>query len=109
MIKIKFYLLENKICGFDLVGHALFANSGKDIVCSSVTSAIQLVTNGITEVIGCKTAIVNVLDNRITLDIKPGQVSKEISFMLDSLKLHLSILEESYPKNIKIITSEGIL
>lgn len=37
MIKAVVFIKDKKICGFALSGHAAFADSGKDIVCSAVS------------------------------------------------------------------------
>ena len=37
MIKAKLYQKENKICAFEIFGHAGYAPHGEDIVCAAVT------------------------------------------------------------------------
>lgn len=37
MIKAKLYQKENKICAFEISGHAGYAPHGEDIVCAAVT------------------------------------------------------------------------
>ena len=37
MIKARIYRKNQKICGFEISGHAGYAQAGEDIVCSAVT------------------------------------------------------------------------
>ena len=50
MIVAKFFKSSRKFIGFQISGHAGFAESGYDIVCASVSSAVQLTANNITEI-----------------------------------------------------------
>ena len=68
MIKAKFFQKNGKLTGFEISGHAGFDLYGKDIVCASVSSAVQLTANGITEILG-KKADVSVLDNLVSLSL----------------------------------------
>ena len=52
MIRIRFCRRGGEIVGFRVKGHAGFAESGQDIVCASVTSAVQMAANGLTECAG---------------------------------------------------------
>ena len=70
---------------------------------ASVTSAVQLTANGITEIlkIPCD---VRMEANRIslTLDRQEG----EAVHFLQALQLHLTVLSEDYPNTITILVSE---
>ena len=103
MITAEFFTRGEKLCGFCLKGHSGFACSGEDIVCASVSSAIQLVTNTITECFKIK-ADVSVLENKIQLVLP--QIDENAEKMLDGLYLHLTMISEDYGGTIKIITSE---
>ena len=48
MIQVTFYLNHNeKYTGFDCVGHAGYANAGKDIVCAGVSALVINTVNSI--------------------------------------------------------------
>ena len=51
MLSAKFFVLESgTIVGFEILGHSGYAESGKDIVCSAVSSAAYMTENNITDV-----------------------------------------------------------
>ena len=104
MIQANFTKTEGKLTAFSLKGHAGFDEFGKDIVCASVTSAVQLTANAITEVLKVK-ADVQVLDNQIRLTLPKNPPQEALHFM-DALMLHLEILAEDYEGTIKVKVSE---
>ena len=104
MIEAKFLTEDKRYIGFSVSGHALFDEKGADIVCASVTSAVQLTANSITELFGIK-ADISVEKEQIKLMISCKDT--EIGFkLIESLKLHLSLLSEDYKGTIKVITME---
>lgn len=71
MIHADFVKTGDLLTGFCLTGHAGYDDYGHDIVCASVTSAVQMAANGITEVLKLG-AQVDVGENEIkmTLDAR---------------------------------------
>ncbi len=104
MIQVDFTRSEGKLTGFSLRGHAGYDDYGKDIVCASVTSAVQLTANAITEVLKVR-ADVQVLDNQIRMKL-PEKCPKEAFPFMEALLLHLEILTEDYEGTIKVKVSE---
>ena len=100
MIQVNFTKSQGKLKGFSVSGHSGYDDFGSDIVCASVSSAVMLVCNAITEVY------------KLPADIKVGEnlISCEISSdddrPIEALRLHLSALEEEYPENISLNISE---
>ena len=47
MTHVVFYKSGNTFWGFDVDGHAGFADAGEDIVCSAISSMTMLVVNAI--------------------------------------------------------------
>ncbi|MDE5600767.1 MAG: ribosomal-processing cysteine protease Prp [Oscillospiraceae bacterium] len=94
------FLYSGKICiGFKMKGHALFGEFGSDIVCSAVSSAVQMCCNGITEVAGAK-ADVSVSSDGISLETEDK--SDAVQAILSSLKLQLDLLSNDYSDNISL-------
>ena len=78
----------------------MFAESGSDIVCASVSSAAYMAANTVTEIIGAA-AEASVGEAEMHFLLKEDN---EAAFaVLDGLRLHLTELSKQYPKNIKII------
>ncbi len=103
MITAEFFKRNGKLYGFSIDGHAGYADSGEDIVCASVSSAVQLTANTMTDVFKIK-ADVRVLGNKIQLKLPQSDETAEK--MLDGLLFHLKLISEDYEGTLKIITSE---
>ena len=104
MITARFRCSSNRKIGFSISGHAGYADSGKDIVCAAVTSAVELCANGITEVLGVN-AEVAVNENEIVLSLPQNSDERAYDFM-EALFLHLNLLSQNYRKNVKVLITE---
>ena len=100
MIRVKFLVGNRQLAGFEIRGHADFADIGKDIVCASVSSAAYMAANTITEIIGAK-ADANADNGAMSLKVK--EPCERTETVLKGLELHLTELAKQYPENIKII------
>lgn len=95
-------LVERKKNSILITGHALYADYGKDIVCSAVSSIVITTING----------IISIDENAIKYEEHNGikiQVVKEDIItlkLIDNMMILLKELSEKYPKNIKI--KEGV-
>ncbi len=101
MTSVKFLVDQKGIYGFCVSGHSsknCDDELGK-IVCSAVSSAVYLVANTVTEVIG-DLADVEVQDGLMNFTVKnPTNASYKL---MDGLKLHLTELSKQYSNNITI-------
>lgn len=105
MITAEFYLRDNtSLCGFSVRGHAGYAKYGSDIVCASVTSAVELTANGITEILKIP-ALVGSFEDEVRLMLPEGAESAAVDF-LRALRLHLELLSQDYSKNLQITDME---
>lgn len=107
MISAKFFVLESgTIVGFEILGHSGYSESGKDIVCSAVSSAAYMTANTITDVIGIS-ADVSINEStgymKMLVSSKDALLCKDI---LNGFKNHLLMLEEIYSKNINVNYTE---
>lgn len=105
MIRVGFLTAGGRCLGFRASGHAGYGDYGQDIVCASVTSAIQLTANGITEAAGVE-ADVRAEENLVSLTFPDGCKDETAQKMLAALRLHLTILSHDYPKTIEITDLE---
>ena len=101
MIRAEFYGSKGSLKGFELSGHAGFAESGRDVACAAVSSAVQLMVNILDE-FGCKPDV-KVGENVIICMTSGGS---EASRLLDRLKEHFEAILEEFPETIKITISE---
>ncbi|MBP3272559.1 MAG: ribosomal-processing cysteine protease Prp [Ruminococcus sp.] len=102
MIDAQFYRSgqTQKLLGFGISGHAGYADEGFDIVCASVSSAVMLTANDITEVFGLD-AKVRDENNEILLKLgedKDGTGDK----LLLGLLTHMYLLSQQFPDSVKV-------
>lgn len=101
MIYAHFFKSGKHCSGFSIAGHAGYADYGKDIACASVTSAVELTANGITEILGLP-AKVTLEDNQVRLSLTEEADMIAAQPFLDALKLHLKLLSEEFEKTIDL-------
>ena len=101
MIRAEFYGSKGLLTGFRFSGHSGYAESGSDVVCASVSSAVQLTVNMLDE-FGFSPDV-TVEDNLIVCSVSPNEDS---SRMLEQLRLHFEAILEEFPNTINITISE---
>lgn len=97
MIKADFYQSDGKYREFTISGHAGYAESGKDVVCAAVSSAVQLTVN-VLDALGCSPEA-SAEDNLIRC-ITDGSGSSSAVIM--TLMSHLKAILMEFPQTIKI-------
>ncbi|MBO5343259.1 MAG: ribosomal-processing cysteine protease Prp [Ruminococcus sp.] len=102
MIRAEFYDSKGLLNGFSISGHAGYAEKGSDVVCASVSSAVQLIVNLLNE-FDCEPKM-NIGENIV--ECKTTSCPNTASAMLEQLKLHFEAILEEFPKTIKITISE---
>ena len=100
MIKVRFSVGDRQLNCFEISGHALFAESGKDIICAAVSSAAYMAANTVTEIIRAD-AKAQAEDGAMVLTLNEPNTQAET--VLRGLELHLTELSKQYPQHIKII------
>ena len=102
MIRAEFYESDGLMSGFTFSGHADYAESGSDVVCAAVSSAVQLTANLLEDF--DFSPDVNVGNNIIKCCVPKGDKNSDKIF--SALKIHLEAILDEYPKTIKITTLE---
>ncbi len=106
MIAAYFFTAKNgDLLGFSISGHAEWGISGDDIVCSAVSSAAFMTANTITDIIGVSADVTIDKTGSMILKISPND-SYRCREILLGFKLHMVILEDQYPENIKVNYTE---
>ena len=100
MIRVKFLIGNNRLTGFEIKGHAMFAESGKDVVCAAVSSAAYMAANTVTEIIGAK-AKATATDGAMHFEV--CEECDKCLAVLKGFELHMTELSKQYPQNIKVI------
>ncbi len=101
MLLARFYRSkQNKLLGFHLSGHAEYDEEGLDIVCASVSSAVMLTSNTITDIYKLN-AKVEVLEDDILLKLRDDPDGDGDKLLL-GLLMHLYLIEGEYGQSIKV-------
>lgn len=104
MILAEFFKRNSEYIGFQISGHAGYDVVGMDIACASVSSAVQLTANTITDFMKIK-ADVDVVPDKIKLNINED-CSRMGSIIIESLKFHLELISQQFKETIRIKATE---
>ena len=106
MIAAYFFTAKNgNLLGFSVSGHAEMDEPGKDVLCAVVSSAAFMTANTITDIIGVSADVTIDKTGSMILKISPND-SYRCREILLGFKLHMVILEDQYPENIKVNYTE---
>ena len=97
MIKAVFAVKGEKFIGFTVKGHSGYAESGNDIICAGVSSALMLTVNTITDFFSVAADMDIRPDNEgyAKFRLKVPYVDDACT-MIKSFYTHLTIFEEEY-------------
>ena len=99
MISVKVIKEDKKYQKISILGHAMYADRGKDIVCSSVSSIVITTINGILTLNkGSLTYMVS--KKGMTIEIKDDD--KTTQLLINNMVNLLKELESEYPENVEV-------
>lgn len=81
-------------------GHSGYAPSGRDIVCSSITTLVQVLHTGITDVLGIN-AVSVVNEDKTFISVSWDDPSPEAQAIGSAVCEVFRTLAKTYPKNVK--------
>ena len=106
MINITIYRTESgHIHSFEMDGHALFADRGKDIVCAGVSAVSVGAINAVHELTGVTPDLEHRADGFLRCVIPGGlseDVYEKVQLILEAMAVSLRSIEETYGEHIKI-------
>ena len=100
MIKVEVVKEKDLYKEVAIIGHAMYADYGKDIVCSAVSSIVTTTINGC---IALDKDSLNYEVNEKGLFITYINEVKESQILINNMVSLLKELEEKYPTNIKVM------
>ena len=107
MTTVTFLTEDARVIGFDVQGHSGWGESGEDIVCAAITSAVRLVEATVNDVMGlCAAVKVREADASISLRLPGGLANTAESTcqnLLTGLMVYLAQLHDEYPDNIEVM------
>ena len=86
-----------------ILGHAMYDDYGKDIVCASVSSIVMTSVESIASI---DNSAIDVIKSNDKLEIIINKYDDITTKLIDTMIMLLKELEKKYPKNIKITNKE---
>ena len=99
MIKVKVTKDSDMIKSVSILGHAMYADFGKDIVCSAASSIVTTTINGILSFDKEGLSYEVSKDGLVIKNIKTDNITQTLLNNMISL---LKELEKSYPTNVEV-------
>lgn len=100
----EFFKKNGELTGFKVKGHSGYSEQGSDVVCASVSSAVMLTANLITEVFGFKAEVSAVGDTvSLKTDIPRNEV---LQGLYKGLVMQLEQIAEEFNENLKVKFTE---
>ena len=86
-----------------ILGHAMYDDYGKDIVCASVSS---IVMTSVESIAAIDDKAIDVEEKKDSLNIIINKQDNITTKLIDTMVMLLKELEKKYPQNIKITNKE---
>ena len=107
MTTVTFLTEDARIIGFDVQGHSGRGESGEDIVCAAITSAVRLVEATVNDVMGLCAAVKVLVAVGTISRLYPGGLANSAEStcenLLTGLIVYLAQLDDEYADNIKVM------
>lgn len=100
----RFYKKNGEITGFKVKGHADYSEKGSDIVCASVSSAVMMAANMITDIFGYQADVSAVGDSVSLKTHIPSD--KVLQGLYSGLEMQLKEIAGEYKNNLKVEFTE---
>ncbi|MBR6778879.1 MAG: ribosomal-processing cysteine protease Prp [Clostridia bacterium] len=102
---INILIIKNKqnIITIEATGHSGYAEAGSDIVCSAVSTLMQSLANGLTEIV--KASVKVIVDEDIphmSISLQGADKMQQSQILMQTTALALKELKDGYSKYIKI-------
>ena len=99
MIKVSIVKENSKYKKISILGHAMYDDYGKDIVCSACSSIVTTTVNGILTL--NKESLSYLVGKKgMTIDIRNNDINTQL--LINNMVNLLKDLENNYPDNIKV-------
>lgn len=107
MIQINVIRASQEIVGFEISGHADYADSGKDIVCAAVSSQVISVENSLDQLLGIQvfSEVDEVAGGYLRIMLPPIDdegLRQDAQLLMRHLEFAYTTLANHYPQYIKL-------
>ena len=110
MTTVTFTTRGQRIEAVEFKGHADLADSGEDVLCAALTSAIRLIETTVNDVLAVGAAV-KVKEEKALISLKlPGDMGEDnetaCQALLAGLMVYLTDLAGEYPENLTVLDTE---
>jgi len=107
MTEIRSFRRKGNIFGLDVSGHTGYAEHGADIVCSAISTLVQTLETGLTEIIRIEGVKSSIDEDRGSLSLFwHGSEDSRVRTLVDTVIEVLKSVEKSYPSYVKFMEVE---
>ena len=99
MIKVEVIKEKDLYKKITILGHAMYDDYGKDIVCSACSSIVTTSVNGI---LALNEGSLDYLISKKGMEIEVKSTDKNTQILINNMVSLLKELESNYPDNIKV-------
>lgn len=99
MIKVEVKKEKGKYTGVKILGHAMYDDYGKDIVCSAASSIVTTTVNGILSI---KKGSLSYMISKQGMNIKVLSDDNNTQILIQNMISLLKELEKNYKDNIQV-------
>ena len=107
MTKVEIFRKNGNIIGYKASGHSGYSEQGSDIICSAISTSLQMTLIGIQEVLKLKVDF-KINDGFLDVDLKNISLDKltQINILTEAMAMFLRELTKQYPKYIRLVEKE---
>ena len=107
MTKVEIFRKNGNIIGYKASGHSGYSEQGSDIICSAISTSLQMTLIGIQEVLKLKVDF-KINDGFLDVDLKNISQNKltHTNILTESMAIFLKELTKQYPKYIRLVEKE---
>lgn len=107
MTKVEIFRKNGNIIGYKASGHSGYSEQGSDIICSAISTSLQMTLIGIQEVLKLKVDF-KINDGFLDVDLKNISQDKltQTNILTEAMAIFLKELTKQYPKYIRLVEKE---
>ena len=107
MTKVEIFKKNGNIIGYKASGHSGYSEQGSDIICSAISTSLQMTLIGVQEVLKLKVDF-KINDGFLDVDLKNISQDKltQTNILTEAMAIFLKELTKQYPKYIRLVEKE---
>lgn len=107
MTKVEIFRKNGNIIGYKASGHSGYSEQGSDIICSAISTSLQMTLIGIQKVLKLKVDF-KINDGFLDVDLKNISLDKltQTNILTETMAIFLKELTKQYPKYIRLVEKE---